>query len=210
MITLQANDLKACGYTSLALGKWHLGQQPQYLPTARGFDAFLGLPFSVDDGLGIVIPATCPTPPSTDNYSSSTPSANAGLEPTPHQLHSGSSLGPSLPLPLIRQNLATAESVIVEQPTNLRLLNQRLTDAAINFTTAHKDVPFFVYFAFGHVHTATPNVDPDSNPYGGKQYARCSSYGISRRGLFGDALAEVDSAVDQLVVSISSLSLILT
>jgi hypothetical protein len=39
--------------------------------------------------------------------------------------------------------------------------------------------------------TATPNVDPESNPYPGKQYARCSSYGISRRGLFGDALAEV-------------------
>ena len=38
----------------------HLGQQPEYLPTARGFDAFLGLPFSVDDGLGVVIPATCP------------------------------------------------------------------------------------------------------------------------------------------------------
>lgn len=94
-----ADDLKASGYTSLALGKWHLGQQPQYLPTARGFDAFLGLPFSVDDGLGIVEPLTCPTPPSADNYTT----AAVGLGPTPYQLHSGTSLGPSLPLPLIRE-----------------------------------------------------------------------------------------------------------
>jgi hypothetical protein len=45
------------------------------------------------------------------------------------------------------------------------------------------------------IRAATPNVDPDSNPYPGKQYARCSSYGISRRGLFGDALAEVATSI---------------
>jgi hypothetical protein len=77
--------------------------------------------------------------------------------------------------------------------------NGRLTEAAIDFTTAHRAGPFFVYFAFGHVHTATPNVDPDSNPYSGKQYAECDSYGATRRGLFGDALSEVDRAVDALV-----------
>lgn len=56
----------------------------------------------------------------------------------------GASLGPSLPLPLIRQS-GKDESLIVEQPTNLRLLNQRLVNAAINFTSVHKAVPFFVY-----------------------------------------------------------------
>ena len=59
------------------------------------------------------------------------------------QVGGGSGLGPSLPLPLIRQNGKT-ESLIVEQPTNLRLLNQRLTDAAVDFTTAHAHEPFFV------------------------------------------------------------------
>ena len=55
----------------------------------------------------------------------------------------GTSLGPSLPLPLIRQS-GNTESLIVEQPTNLRLLNQRLVDAAINFTSMHAEKPFFV------------------------------------------------------------------
>ena len=91
-----------------------------------------------------------------------------GGSPTSAQ-RSGATLGPSLPLPLIRQRGATSESIIVEQPTNLRLLNQRLTEAALNFTRAHASEPFFVYFAFGHVHTATSNVDPESNPYFGKQ-----------------------------------------
>ena len=32
----------------MAIGKWHLGHQPEYLPTARGFDLFYGLPYSND------------------------------------------------------------------------------------------------------------------------------------------------------------------
>lgn len=43
-----ANVLKPRGYTSMAIGKWHLGQEPQYLPTSRGFDHYFGVPYSVD------------------------------------------------------------------------------------------------------------------------------------------------------------------
>jgi arylsulfatase len=43
-----ANVLQKAGYTSLAIGKWHLGDLPQYAPTQRGFDEFFGVPYSVD------------------------------------------------------------------------------------------------------------------------------------------------------------------
>ena len=43
-----ANVLHNAGYTSLAVGKWHLGDLPQYSPTQRGFDEFFGVPYSVD------------------------------------------------------------------------------------------------------------------------------------------------------------------
>ncbi len=43
-----ANVLHNAGYTSLAIGKWHLGDLPQYAPTQRGFDEFFGVPYSVD------------------------------------------------------------------------------------------------------------------------------------------------------------------
>jgi arylsulfatase A len=43
-----ADVLKEAGYTTAAIGKWHLGHLPEYLPTARGFDSFYGLPYSND------------------------------------------------------------------------------------------------------------------------------------------------------------------
>lgn len=43
-----AQILKNEGYNTMAIGKWHLGHQPEYLPTARGFDSFYGLPYSND------------------------------------------------------------------------------------------------------------------------------------------------------------------
>jgi arylsulfatase A len=36
------------GYATSAVGKWHLGHLPPFLPTRRGFDEYLGLPYSND------------------------------------------------------------------------------------------------------------------------------------------------------------------
>ncbi len=51
-ITL-AEVLKEQGYATAAIGKWHLGHLPQYLPTNNGFDSYFGIPYSNDmDKLG--------------------------------------------------------------------------------------------------------------------------------------------------------------
>lgn len=46
--TTLANVLKARNYRTACVGKWHLGHQPQYLPTSRGFDSYFGIPYSND------------------------------------------------------------------------------------------------------------------------------------------------------------------
>lgn len=43
-----AEALKELGYATAAVGKWHLGHLPQFLPTANGFDSYFGIPYSND------------------------------------------------------------------------------------------------------------------------------------------------------------------
>ena len=38
--------LKSRGYATMCIGKWHLGDQPAFLPTSKGFDRYFGLPYS--------------------------------------------------------------------------------------------------------------------------------------------------------------------
>lgn len=46
--TLISEALKARGYATAAIGKWHLGHLAPYRPTDRGFDAYFGIPYSND------------------------------------------------------------------------------------------------------------------------------------------------------------------
>ena len=43
-----AEVLKGAGYATACIGKWHLGDQPPFLPTRQGFDYYLGVPYSDD------------------------------------------------------------------------------------------------------------------------------------------------------------------
>jgi arylsulfatase A-like enzyme len=43
-----AELLRDAGYATALIGKWHLGDQPEFLPTRQGFDYYLGIPYSDD------------------------------------------------------------------------------------------------------------------------------------------------------------------
>jgi arylsulfatase A len=43
-----ASLLREEGYATACIGKWHLGDQPPFLPTRHGFDQFFGCPYSED------------------------------------------------------------------------------------------------------------------------------------------------------------------
>jgi arylsulfatase A-like enzyme len=42
--------LKKQGYATAIIGKWHLGREPDFLPTHHGFDEYFGIPYSHDMG----------------------------------------------------------------------------------------------------------------------------------------------------------------
>ena len=46
--TTLANLFRQRGYRTHAIGKWHLGDAPEYLPTSRGFDSYYGVCCSDD------------------------------------------------------------------------------------------------------------------------------------------------------------------
>lgn len=46
--TTLADALKARGYKTMCIGKWHLGRPAPYLPTSRGFEEYYGIPYSND------------------------------------------------------------------------------------------------------------------------------------------------------------------
>ncbi|MEM6278010.1 MAG: sulfatase [Verrucomicrobiota bacterium] len=48
--TTIAEVLRDAGYITAIVGKWHLGDQPEFLPTRHGFGSYFGIPYSNDMG----------------------------------------------------------------------------------------------------------------------------------------------------------------
>ena len=48
-----ASVLKDAGYQTMMVGKWHCGDQEEFLPVSHGFDHYYGLPYSNDMGIQV-------------------------------------------------------------------------------------------------------------------------------------------------------------
>jgi arylsulfatase A-like enzyme len=117
-----AEMLKSAGYRTAMVGKWHLGQLPQFLPTRHGFDWWFGLPYSHDMRM---------TVPRTDGYRTA-----AYYDPKPEYWD----------VPLMRNER------VIERPVDHRRLTKRYTDEAVKFIAESKGEPFFLYLAHSLPH----------------------------------------------------------
>lgn len=57
-----ARLLQQAGYATMHIGKWHCGDQDEFLPTSHGFDDYYGIPFSNDMGRMVGRETTPPLP----------------------------------------------------------------------------------------------------------------------------------------------------
>ena len=137
--TTVAEVLKQAGYETACIGKWHLGDQPEFLPTNQGFDSYYGIPYSNDMGLrseGAKSNPDKPIPPQPKN-------ANP-----PQKDEAGSRGDGQPPLPLLENN-NVIERVKVEQQ---HTFTQRYTDRAVAFIRKEHSKPFFLYLPHNAVH----------------------------------------------------------
>jgi arylsulfatase A len=120
-----AEVLKGAGYATGIIGKWHLGDQAEFLPLKQGFDYYFGLPYSNDMG------------PAKDGIKS-----DLG-KPLPIEKGKGQP-----PLPLIRNNTVLKRVL----PDDQQSLVELYTDEALRFIEKHKAEPFFLYLPHNAVH----------------------------------------------------------
>jgi len=219
-----AEHLKKANYSTAIVGKWHLGQRKVYLPGNRGFDHYLGIPFSDDMGIGLE--STCPVEKSTkkdevispidkdfgefDGWSARNMYKEMGLMDANFFTNKDSSeklREEDIPdkgtrwLPLIYQKFNQTQ--IVEQPVDFTSLAEKYSNFATSFIENNKDSPepFFLYFPFSHVHTTSVGTTTEN------QYVGCNFRNTTNRGIFGDALAETDWIVGKIVQKVRDLGL---
>jgi arylsulfatase A len=171
-----AELLQGQDYATMHIGKWHLGDHPQFLPTRHGFDKFFGIPYSND------MWPYHPNMPLGDNPHPRLVAARKRGSMTGYagQGREYKSPGPfEVPLPLMEN-----EKTLETNPDQTRLIT-RFTEKALEFIEENKDDAFFLYLAHPMPHVPLFV----SDKYEGK----------SKRGLYGDVIMEIDWSVGQVL-----------
>lgn len=187
-----AELLKTKGYNTAIVGKWHLGHQPDFLPTNQGFDYYFGIPYSNDMGkvgpfganfdMSAFMSRNAPSP-----SSDSTAPTPPGNVPSSSSDRPAFSFPQNPPLPLYRNN------EIIEYEPDQHQLTKRYTREVLDFIRANQENPFFIYY---------PNNFPHTPLYASDDFS-----GTSKRGLYGDVVQELDWSVGEILKELKALDL---
>ena len=125
-----ARALRDAGYATLAVGKWHCGDQADFLPTNHGFDEWFGIPYSNDMGRQV-------DPPEGMTH------AQIGEYLAEH----------GLDMPWVQPPLPLLDGLdVIEAQPDQSTLTGRYAERCIEFVRANADRPFFLYLAHMYVH----------------------------------------------------------
>jgi len=163
-----AELLKSVGYKTLAAGKWHLGDEPEFLPTNQGFDSFYGIPYSND-----MYPARNMKYADNCRYLEGY-SARKLVDLFAKTPEGRQPKGMKGKVPLMR------DEECIEFPLDQTTITRRLADESISFIeeSVAERKPFFLYLA-----NAMPHVPLFVSP---------EFEGKSAGGLYGDVIEEID------------------
>jgi arylsulfatase A len=179
-----AEVLREAGYRTGCIGKWHLGDQPDFLPTSQGFDYYLGIPYSNDMGTaaeGSKSDLGAPIPDTTENAAKA---KAAVVDP-----ETGLKGMRQPPLPLVENEKVVGRVKQDEQ----QAIVKTYTDAAVKFVRENVENPFFLYLPHSAVHFPL---------YPGKDWV-----GKSGNGLYGDWVEEVDWSVGRILDTVRELGI---
>ncbi len=121
-----ADLLRRRGYATTAIGKWHLGHLPPFLPMAHGFDHYFGIPYSNDMDM-LPIPGTIGA-------------TVRGEDPVKRERQKTPNIG-YFNVPLMR------DDTVAERPADQTTITRRYTEEAVAFMRVNAARPFFLYLA---------------------------------------------------------------
>ena len=181
--TTVADLLHDAGYTTACIGKWHLGDQPPFLPTAQGFDSYYGIPYSNDmgpvaDGARSNLGDPIPEPKRRPDGSIRSEFGETGVRGYGQP-----------PLPMLENNRVAFRVGPRQQQETVA----GYTERAVAFIEANQQRPFFLYLPHSAVHFPI---------YPGEAFA-----GRSPHGFYSDWVEEVDWSVGRVLDAIRNAGL---
>lgn len=176
-----AEFLRPRGYATACIGKWHLGDASQFLPTAQGFDTYFGIPYSNDMYVG-------PSQAWAENATFRDGWTRERALEAQAFVKKNAANRPAIEAKDLRDLVPLMEAQqIVEFPADQASLTRRYFNRATDFIdrAAAAKKPFFIYLT-----PAMPHVP---------LFASSEFLGKSTGGLYGDTVEEVDHHVGRLL-----------
>ena len=185
-----AEALKEVGYATAIIGKWHLGDATEFLPTRHGFDYWYGLPYSNDmdwaDGRNFDELIAMRLNGQGEELARISRARQALYRDPKNEYW-------NVPLMRSRREGDSYKDEVIEQPVVQTEITRQHTEEALAFIERSRDRPFLLYVPYNMPHTPIFRSDAFA--------------GQSLGGRYGDVIEELDWSVGAIAAKLEELGI---